>query len=188
VGQNQPDSKIVRPNYIVLIVLVLIGACRSSRSALEPVQREIPGMDSAAAVGDLLIGGQPNDESLEELARRGYRSVLTVRGEGEVDWDEQSRVEAHGLSFHRIDMSNPVNEITDDQVAAFARFMEERDGPALVHCSSGNRAAGLWAVWLIEHQGVEFEDAIRYAKAAGMRDSIGEVVERRVGDVKTLRR
>ena len=174
---------IVRSSYIVLIALVLIGACRSSRSALEPAHREIPGMDSAAAVGDLLIGGQPTDESLEELARRGYRSVLTVRGEGEVDWDEQSRVEALGMSFHRIDMSNPVNEITDDQVAAFARFMEELDGPALVHCGSGNRAAGLWAAWLIEYHGVEFEDAIRFAEAAGMRDSIGTVVERRVREV-----
>ena len=174
---------IIRSRHLILFsTLAMLAACQTSKSTLEPRAIEIDGMGNAAAVDDLLIGGQPNEESLEKLAREGYRSVLTVRGEGEIDWDEQGRVEAFGMSFHRIDMSNPVNEITNDQVDAFARFMEQRAGPALVHCGSGNRAAGLWAAWLIEYQGVELEDAIRFAEAAGMRDSIGAVVERRTND------
>lgn len=168
------------PTKLVLVPLLLLAACHGAKSALEPVPRDVAGMENAAVVGDLMIGGQPDEASLEALVIEGYRSVLTVRGEDEIEWDEQLHVEDVGMSFHRIDMSNPVNEITDDQVAAFARFMEERDGPALIHCGSGNRAAGLWAVWLIEYQGVDFEDALRFARSAGMRESIGAVVERRV--------
>lgn len=165
-----------------LSLLIIFSACRSTRPALEPVPVEIAGMDNAAVVGDLMIGGQPDEQSLGALAAAGYRSIVTVRGDGEIDWDEEGAVEALGMSFERIDMSNPVNEITDAQVEAFARFMEERDGPALVHCGSGNRAAGLWAVWLIEYEGIEFEEAVRFAKAAGMRESIQAVVERRIRD------
>jgi uncharacterized protein (TIGR01244 family) len=137
-------------------------------------------MNNAVVVGDdLMIGGQPSEVSLRALAEDGYATILSVRAEGEVDWNESRRVEELGMSFHRIEMSNPVNEITDEQVAAFAGFMDEREGPALLHCGSGNRVAGLWASWLIQYQGVDTDEALRLAKDAGMRDSIGAVVERR---------
>lgn len=164
----------------LFFILTLLGACQASHSALEPKPQEVSGMQNAALTGDLLIGGQPTEEALEYLAREGYRDVVSVRSEGEIDWDEESRVEALGMSFHRIEMSNPVNEITDDEVAAFAQFMDERDGPVLLHCGSGNRAAGLWAVWLIEHEEIDPADAIRLATSAGMRESMKAVVERRV--------
>lgn len=169
---------------LLLLSLSLLTACGTSHSTLEPERQQIRGMENASLVGDLLIGGQPTQESLDRLAREGYRSVVSVRSEDEIDWDEQRHVEATGMSFQRIEMSNPVNEITDDEVEAFARFMDEREGPALLHCGSGNRAAGLWAAWLIEYEGVEPEDAIHLAKKAGMRDSIEAVVQQRVRERK----
>lgn len=164
---------------LLITALVLLSACQTSKSALEPTVVPIEGMRNATMVGDLLIGGQPDADALADLVNRGYTSILTVRAEGEIEWDEQSEVEALGMTFHRVEMSNPVQEITDDQVAMFADIMEQRDGPMVLHCGSGNRVAGLWATWLIEHEGVKPDEAIRLATEVGMRDSMKALVERR---------
>jgi len=163
----------------VLVAIVLVAGCGSSRKAVTTRPIEIGGMANATLAGDLLIGSQPTEQTLQELADAGYRSILTVRAPGEIDWDEQAKANEFGLTFNRIEMPNPVNEITDLQLEAFARFMENRNGPALLHCGSGNRAAGLWAAWLIEYEGVDVKDALELARKAGMRDSIAAAVERR---------
>lgn len=164
-----------------IAAFLLLPACQSSKSALNPTTVSVEGMRNATVIDDIMIGGQPSVEALKELSNQGYRSILTVRSPGEIEWDEQSEVEALGMSFHRIEMSNPVHEITDGQVEAFTELMSQREGPLVLHCGSGNRVSGLWASWLIEHEGVKPEEAIRLATEAGMRDSMKALVERRAG-------
>ena len=170
----------MRTLFVALAALLVLPSCRNTESALTPTTTVVEGMRNASVVGDVLIGGQPDQESLVYLAEHGYKSVVSVRGEKEIDWDEQGAVEASGMSFHRIEMSNPVTEITDDQVISFADIMSQLDGPVVLHCGSGNRAAGLWATWLIEYQDIDPEEALVAAEAAGMRESIRAVVEARI--------
>jgi len=168
---------------IVLTSLVIALGCseRASETALpEPTPCDVEGVRNCVLAGDLLIAGQPSEEGLRHLADLGYTTIISTRGEGEVEWDERDSVEALGMEFVSIPMNSPVTEITDAEVAALAAALERAEGPTVLHCGSGNRASGLWASWLVEHQGVEPEVALRLAEQAGM-TGMRAVTEQRLG-------
>jgi uncharacterized protein (TIGR01244 family) len=145
----------------------------------DPVALTVEGLKNARKTGDLLFGGQPDEATIKRLAAEGYRTIVSTRGTGELSWDQKAVVEAAGMSFVFIAMDKPVKAITDEQVAAFAEVMNTAQRPMLLHCSTGNRTAGLWAVWLAERQGVEPAEALRLGALAGMTKS-RSVVEKRL--------
>ncbi len=146
----------------------------------DPEPCQIEGMRNCAKTGDVLIGGQPSVAALETLAAQGYKTIVSTRAEGEIDWDEQAKAEALGMTFVRIPMPSPVTEITDDQVALLDDVLSGGVGPVVLHCGSGNRVSGLWAAWLVADRGLAPGEALRLAQLAGM-GSVRPVVERRLG-------
>ncbi len=84
------------------------------------------------------------------------------------------------MSFVNIPMTKPITEITDEQVHRFSEMMKNGQRPMVLHCGSGNRISGLWAVWLVERQNMAPERAVHLARQTGMK-SISEVVEKRLG-------
>lgn len=168
----------------MLFLWAVVGACcDSNRSGAvpQPIVREIEGLANARAVGDdLLFGGQPTPAALAALAAKGYRTVLSTRAEGELPWDEAALVDSLGMRFVSIPMASPVEAITDRMVDQFDALMREAERPLLLHCGSGNRVAGLWAVWLAEREGVEPTQALGLGEKAGM-TRIRPIVEKRLG-------
>jgi uncharacterized protein (TIGR01244 family) len=146
---------------------------------MEPAPCTIEGMSNCAQVGDVVIGSQPSQATLEYLASQGYTTVVSTRGAGEIEWDERAAVEALGMLYISIPMESPVTGITDDQVAALDEVMGG-EGPMLLHCGSGNRVAGLWGAWLAERQEVGSAEALRLAELAGM-TRVRPVLEERLG-------
>jgi len=140
----------------------------------------IAGMPNPVQVGNLLIGGQPSRVALAQLAETGYKTVLSVRGKSEVSWDEKMVADSLGMNFFSIEMENLVEEITSEQVERFAKLMEAGESPMVLHCGSGNRISGLWAVWLVEHRNVPPEEALRIASQTGMKE-IRAAVQKRLG-------
>lgn len=163
---------------VILLVCIVVPGCGGQPPDSASV--EIEGLGSAVLMGDLLFAGQPTDKGLAELAKQGYRTVLSTRGEGELMWNEQAVVEPLGMSFHHIPMNGSSAPITDEQVAAFADIMENAERPMVLHCASGNRVSGLWAVWLVEHDGKSPEEALAMATKTGM-TRVRPVVEKRLG-------
>lgn len=146
----------------------------------DPVPCQIEGMENCAKTGDVLIGSQPTESALETLAAQGYKTIVSTRAEGEIDWDEQAKVESLGMTFVRIPMPSPVTEITDDQVALLDDVLSGGAGPVVLHCGSGNRVSGLWAAWLAADRGLAPTEALRLAALSGM-GSVRPAVERRLG-------
>lgn len=170
------ESRIILGAFaLVLAVAVCAGiACSggASRSVAEappvPEPRTVDGVPNAVQVGDLLFGGQPTRQALAALGREGYRTVLSTRGSGELKWDERSVVDSLGMNYASIPIAHSSKEITDDEVAEFDDLMKHGERPMVLHCSSGNRVAGLWAVWLVERKGVDPGQALDLAAKAGM--------------------
>ena len=169
----------MRPFLAILLVAALnLTACTSTRLTTAPV--EVDGMANSVLAGDLLIGSQPSKEALIQLAGEGYGVILSARSEGEVEWDEKALVDSLGMKFIRIPMPSPVNEITDRQVELFDDVMNGADGPVVLHCGSGNRVSGLWAVWLVEKEGLKPKMAINLAEKTGL-TSVRALVIKRLG-------
>jgi len=174
----------VRSTLLFGICLMAGWACsgkseRTPPAAAQPVAVTVPGMKNAVEVGDLLFGAQPSREALAELKAKGYKTIVSTRGAGELPWDEGAVVDSLGLRFASVPMEKPVTAITDDEVARFASLMATEERPMVLHCGSGNRVAGLWAVWLVEYEGVSRDEALSLAEKAGMK-GIRPVVEARL--------
>ncbi len=145
----------------------------------EPKSIWIAGVPNAVQVGNVVLSGQPSAEAIGLLKIQGYRTIVSARAAGELDWDEAAEAAKNGLTFISIPVPSPVTEITDEQVARLAEAMQKSKRPILLHCGSGNRIAGLWAVYLAEHEGVPVERALELGQKAGMR-SVRAAVEKRL--------
>lgn len=156
------------------------AAMEAATAIPDPEPCQIEGMRNCAKTGDVLIGSQPTEAALETLATQGYKTVVTTRADGEIDWDERAKVESLGMRFVQIPMPSPVTEITDEQVAQLDAVLSGDTGPVVLHCGSGNRVSGLWAVWLAADRGLAPTEALRLAALAGM-GSVRPTVERRLG-------
>ena len=65
-------------------------------------------------------------------------------------------------------MPKPVKAISEDQIEAFDKAMKSAPRPILLHCGSGNRVSGLYAVWLAKRKGIPADEAFRMGEKAGM--------------------
>jgi uncharacterized protein (TIGR01244 family) len=87
-------------------------------------------------------------EDLEDVAARGFKSVICNRRPGEADDhpDDKplsAKAQALGLEWRCIPVTP--GEYSDADIAAFGRALDELPTPILAFCRSGKRAVHLWA-------------------------------------------
>lgn len=128
--------------------------------------------------GPTLLGGQPTQANLREAAEAGYRTVINLRPEGEfTDWDESAEVASLGMRYVSIPM--PGAEGLSEENAARLRAELERaeTGPAMVHCSSGNRVGALYALSAFHSDGEDPARAIEIGLEHGLTSLEPQVAE-----------
>ena len=119
----------------------------------------------------VLFGGQPTEAQLEAMAADGLSFVLDLRAEGENrGFDEPAALRSLDVPY----LNLPVDAERMAQPETFERFieaMENLDGPALVHCASGNRVGALYYAYLVAGKGEDREAARARAKENGLRSA-----------------
>lgn len=118
------------------------------------------------------VGGQPSNEDLALLCGAGVRMVVDLRQPVEHDVDgERLAVEGLGMAF----VSIPVNGEAPEEFAAdafLAAVARPNAYPLLVHCASGNRAAGFWMIRRLVVDGWTVDAAEAEARRAGLRSEV----------------
>ena len=116
----------------------------------------------------VLSGGQPSPEQLEAVQEAGFRTVINLRAPGEPHTAEEPElVDRLGLDYLSIPVRGAAG-MTEDNARALAKALEESEGPVLLHCSSGNRIGGLFALMAFYVDGKGVEEAIEIGLASGM--------------------
>lgn len=94
----------------------------------------------------LAVSPQVHPHEIERIAADGFKAIINNRPDGEApDQPSSEQIEAqatrHGLACWHI----PVvpGEATEADARAFARAVEQADGPVLAFCRTGNRSAQL---------------------------------------------
>ena len=89
----------------------------------------------------MLIGPQPSEGDLRQARLEGIKTVIDFRLPSETPTPNAELVARSGLDY----VSIPVNKasLSADQVDVLDRAMRDKDGPFLLHCASGARAATL---------------------------------------------
>ena len=118
---------------------------------------------------DVAVTGALSPADFADIARRGFRALISTRPDGE-EPGQLSRLEEavhawrSGLVFRHVPAAK--HELFDDCVVdAMADALTHLPGPVLLHCKSGQRSAILWAAALARRQPVD--GLLATLKAAG---------------------
>ncbi|SFC49850.1 sulfide:quinone oxidoreductase [Kushneria avicenniae] len=97
----------------------------------------------------LSVTAQPRLDELEQLAARGFRTILSnrPRGENEDQPDPDAlkdKAESLSMVWHQI----PVRpgEYSQADIEAFEHILNNAQGPIVGFCRSGKRVTDLWAL------------------------------------------
>ena len=87
----------------------------------------------------MLIGPQPTEGDLRQARQKGIKTVIDLRMPNETPTPNAELVAHSGLDYVNI----PVNKasLSSDQVDVLERAMQDKEGPFLIHCATGGRAA-----------------------------------------------
>jgi uncharacterized protein (TIGR01244 family) len=174
--------------------LLLLAACASTPSEDPPFFDQpvapagLDGFSGISAVGPrVLVAGQPTPLGLANARDEGVEMVINLRTVGEMSFDERSI--AHGLGMQYVGIPFSAGGQDDRPVQLFIgtlRQLRAQDGEesrVLVHCSDGDRAAAVWAMYEITEGKVNPELAVARARLAGLKSPelvayIGEYARR----------
>lgn len=116
--------------------------------------------------GRVFIGGQPDSTALTGAAARGVTCVVNLRTPTEmadrkrVPFDEAALAASLGLEYVSLPMGDEQHPYTSAAVDSLASALSRHEGPVLLHCTVGWRAAHVWVAYLVRHQGWSFEEAL----------------------------
>lgn len=148
-------------------------AAESARpAALE--QADLGSAEPAHRAGDLYLAGQPSEADIARWARKGYKTVVNLRTQGEMDeleWNEGRAVRVAGMDYVQIPFGS-ADELTDgvfDEVRKILRDPSRR--PLVLHCATSNRVGAVWMPYRVLDEGVPEDDALAESVRAGLRSS-----------------
>ena len=98
---------------------------------------------------DVCVAPQLSPESMAEAARAGFRSVVNNRPDFEEGPHQptsasiEAAAKAAGLEYRHLPVESSFQ--TPEQIAAFAKLIEQLPRPMLLFCRSGARSTRLYA-------------------------------------------
>ena len=161
-----------RWNFAFLFLIPFITTTAAS-GQLKPADkiREADLGDTANvhATGNLYLSGQPSPRAVKTLKDRGIQHVITLRQEGEVDWDEAALMKRAGIRFTEIPFGPP-ESLTPGVFEEVRDILGDvGDTPTLLHCGSANRVGAVWLAHRVLDQGVSLDVALAEATEVGLR-------------------
>ncbi len=119
--------------------------------------------------GSFYLAGQPNADDLKLLKDSGIKSVINLRQQDELDWDEAARVKELGMRYHHLPFRSP-DSLTDAVFNSARKLLnDKKNQPVVLHCGSANRVGAIWLVYRVLDNGTEYDAALAEAKTVGLR-------------------
>jgi len=114
-----------------------------------------------------IVGGQPTADDLAAFASAGGALVVNLRNTTEdLGYDEASAAAALGLRYLSIPVAGAAG-VTPDNARALAAAIAGVQGGVMVHCATGNRVGGLFAL-AAGLEGAPVDEAIALGRAHGL--------------------
>lgn len=123
-------------------------------------------MTNFKQIGDgLFIGPQPSGQDLVEAKQQGIHTVIDMRTPGETATSNAELVRNSGLDYFNV----PVNKtaLSEQQIDELSQVMQRTQGPHLLHCATGTRAALLLALSRAKQNGWTAERTFEEAQTMG---------------------
>jgi uncharacterized protein (TIGR01244 family) len=114
---------------------------------------------------EVFLGAQPTEQDLRNLKQQGVKTVIDFRLPGETAAPNENLAKACGLDYANI----PVNKanLSTEQIEELNLLMQQKQGPFLLHCGSGARAALLLSLAKAKQNHWTAERTFEEARAMG---------------------
>ena len=145
---------------ITLLSLALISIAQGAQSA----KTTNCNIKNFGCVNETLYrGAQPKDRDFADLAAMGVKTVIDLQKGGMER--EQSLVEAQGMKFYRIGMSDR-GQPAPEQVELFLKLINDpANQPVFIHCAGGrHRTGAMSAIYRMTHDGWTADQAFQEMK------------------------
>ncbi len=113
----------------------------------------------------IFIGPQPTAQDLDDAKQQGIETVIDFRMPSETTTSNETLTKSHGLEYVNI----PVDKagLSANQIGDLDAAMRSKEGPFLLHCATGARAALLLALSRARQNDWTTEQAFAEAKRMG---------------------
>ena len=114
---------------------------------------------------EFFIGPQPTEQDLKAAEQQGIRTVIDFRLPSETATSNAAQTRNQGLTYVNI----PVNKaaLSGNQIGELDCAIKDHNGPFLLHCATGARAALLLSLRKAKQNGWTAEQAFSEAKRLG---------------------
>ena len=144
-----------------------VAVASTSAASLQPM--ELGDTVNVHACGTLLLAGQPTEEDLTKIREAGIQRLITLRTDGEVNWDEAELARQAGLEFVAVPFRSP-DTLTDAVFDEIRALLQESGKTAtMLHCGSANRVGAVWLAYRVLDEGIDVDQALAEAKRVGLR-------------------
>lgn len=141
---------------------------RDANAKLQDVSENL--LPRGHRAGAVELAGQLSMDQIQTLPDRQIKTVVTLRGEDELSWDEKSLVESLGMKFVSIPITGP-EDLTIQAVNQVCRILKSAStgNRVLLHCASANRVGAIWWVHRVKDGRMEIDLASKEARKVGLR-------------------
>ncbi|WP_017963241.1 bifunctional sulfur transferase/dioxygenase Blh [Rhizobium leguminosarum] len=118
----------------------------------------------------LSVSPQPSVEDIRSLRGQGFKTLINNRPDNEDTSQPNTRVERQeakhcDLSYAFIPVT--AGTITEADVRAFQRAVDESDGPVLAHCQTGKRALNLYLIGEVLDGSMSVDKVVEFGRSRG---------------------
>ena len=114
-------------------------------------------------------GGQPTTEGIKQLAKLGIKTVINFRDPDAKVERERKLVEANGITFISLHLSNWFKPKDSDIQAVLDEILKTENQPVFIHCKRGaDRTGTVVAIYRMKYQGWTAREANKEAKEFGL--------------------
>jgi uncharacterized protein (TIGR01244 family) len=134
--------------------------------ATEVISEPLAALENLQQGPQHLSSAQPTAEQLQALAGQGVTVVINFRDDAIAE--EASWAIAAGMAYYHIPVADG-SDLTAEKIAQFDQVLRAIDGQqALLHCSTGNRAAAMLTLHAAWHQAADAEQALALGLQHGL--------------------
>ena len=144
-------------------VIIALSALSAAQSAQSDKSSNIQIKNFGCINETFYRGAQPQEKDYTDLAAMGIKTIIDLQRDGK--GGEQSLVEAQGMKFYRIGMSDK-SEPSAEQAEQFLKIVNNpANQPVFVHCAGGrHRTGAMSAIYRITHDGWSADQAFQEMK------------------------
>ncbi|TWT98772.1 YeeE/YedE thiosulfate transporter family protein [Neorhodopirellula pilleata] len=144
----------------------------NSLAMLNPQQLEsvsVGSIEKLHTIDGIYLSSQPFPDDFRLAKCGGIQTVLNIRQEDELDWNEKEIVQSAGLEYHNVPFTD-AETLTDEVFSQTRELLNQKDNhPLLLHCKSANRVGAIWLAHRVLDNGKSLADAEAEAKTVGLK-------------------